>query len=115
MVTVTKSTGPAPKGLSIHLGLNAVNAQHYEGWDGPLAGAEADAHAMAALAKAQGMDTELLAGTQATRSKLLAALRRALKSLSAGDLLFISYSGYGGRGSTHCGVAGRAGQPDRPR
>lgn len=97
MVTVAKSTGPAPKGLAIHLGLNAVDAKHYEGWDGPLAGAEADAQAMAALAKAQGMDTELLAGTQATRSKLLAALRKALKSLAAGDLLFISYSGYGGR------------------
>ena len=40
------------KGVSIHIGLNAVDPEHYSGWDGALAGCENDARDMEALAKA---------------------------------------------------------------
>src|SRR6195952_238962 len=38
-------------GISLHIGLNAVDPDQYEGWDGKLTACEADAKDMAALAK----------------------------------------------------------------
>lgn len=97
MATTTLTTDQPPKGLSIHLGLNGVDPQHYGGWDGALAGAENDAWAMAALADDQGLQSTLLQGRRATRAALLTALRAGLKRLAPADLLFISFSGFGGR------------------
>ena len=42
------------KGISVHIGLNRVDPDQYEGWDGRLAACEADAKDMAGLAKARG-------------------------------------------------------------
>ena len=38
------------KGSSLHIGLNSVDPQHYEGWSGPLNACEADANDMVDLA-----------------------------------------------------------------
>ncbi|WP_300651179.1 caspase family protein [Hydrogenophaga sp.] len=86
-----------PQALSLHIGINEVSAAHYEGWTGPLAACEFDAHDMAALATSQGMKSTLLITKKATRSNLLAALRKAAKSLSTGDFFFMSFSGHGGQ------------------
>ncbi len=86
-----------PKALSLHVGVNVVNPAHYAGWDGPLKACEFDAKDMAQLAKSQGMKPSLLLTKQATRAKLLAALRAAAKALKKGDLFFISFSGHGGQ------------------
>ncbi len=86
-----------PKALSLHIGLNAVSAAAYGGWDGPLAACEFDANDMAAIAKAKGMKATLLLTKSATRAKALAAMRAAAKALKAGDLFFMSYSGHGGQ------------------
>ena len=32
----TKKPGPRRTGWSLHVGLNAVDSDHYEGWDGKL-------------------------------------------------------------------------------
>ena len=96
----TKKAVPTPtksKALSLHLGLNAVSAAAYSGWTGPLAACEFDANDMAALAKAQGMRPTVLLTKQATRAKFLSALRSAAKTLVAGDLFFLTYSGHGGQ------------------
>jgi hypothetical protein len=85
------------KALSVHLGLNAVSAAHYEGWSGELNACEADAHDMAAIAKAAGMKPTVLLTKKATRSHALAAVRSACKTLESGDLLFLTYSGHGGQ------------------
>ncbi|MGH9141602.1 MAG: caspase family protein [Vicinamibacterales bacterium] len=92
-------TRPArkPKALSVHLGLNAVSAAHYEGWGGELAACEFDAHDMAAIAKLAGMKPTVLLTRKATRAGALAAVRSAAKTLAAGDLLFLTYSGHGGQ------------------
>ncbi len=58
---------------------------------------EFDADDMAALARAQGMKPTLLATKKATRAAVLRALRNAAKSLRAGDLFFLSFSGHGGQ------------------
>ena len=39
------------KGMSLHVGLNRVNPNHYDGWDGELAACEFDAKDMAKLAR----------------------------------------------------------------
>lgn len=86
-----------PRALSLHIGLNAVSAAAYEGWDGPLAACEFDAGDMAAIAKAKGMKSTVLLSKKATRAAVLAQLRAAAKALQAGDLFFLSYSGHGGQ------------------
>ena len=94
MATATRAT---PKALSLHLGLNSVSGDAYEGWEGPLAACEFDANDMAALARTQGIKASVLLTRKATRSALLKGLRAAAKSLKAGDLFFLSYSGLGGQ------------------
>jgi hypothetical protein len=94
--TAVTAAKPA-KALSLHLGLNSVSPAAYDGWDGPLAACEFDAHDMAALAKTKGMTPTVLLTKKATRAALLAAMRKAAKALKAGDLFFMSYSGHGGQ------------------
>jgi hypothetical protein len=84
-----------PQAISIHLGLNAVDANAYRGWSGPLRGCENDARAMQAIADARGFASRLLLGADASRSNLLAALDGAAAELAADDLLLLTYSGHG--------------------
>lgn len=86
-----------PKALSLHLGLNSVSGAAYEGWEGPLAACEFDANDMAALARGKGMKPTVLLTKKATRAALLSGMRSAAKSLKAGDLFFLTYSGHGGQ------------------
>ncbi len=95
-VKTSGKTG-ATRALSVHIGLNAVGADSYGGWTGPLAACEFDANDMAAIAKAKGMRPTVLLTKKATRARALAALRAAAKALRAGDLLFLTYSGHGGQ------------------
>jgi hypothetical protein len=85
------------RGVSIHLGLNAVNPASYEGWSGELNACEFDAKDMAGLARSAGITPTTLLTKNATRAKALAASRAAARQLKAGDLLFLSYSGHGGQ------------------
>lgn len=103
-----KSAAAKPKGVSLHVGVNVVNPAHYAGWSGPLKACEFDAKDMAQLAKDQGLKPKLLLTRQATRAKLLAALRAAAQSLKKGDLFFISFSGHGGQVPDVDGVADEA-------
>ena len=66
-MTKTAKTTAKPKGVSVHLGLNAVSAAHYEGWSGPLNACEADANDMAAIAKDEGMKSTVLLTKKATQ------------------------------------------------
>jgi hypothetical protein len=86
-----------PKGMSLHLGLNAVSPAAYGGWSGELNACEFDANDMAAIAKLRGMKATVLLTRQATRAKALAAVRAAAKALKSGDLFFLTYSGHGGQ------------------
>jgi hypothetical protein len=91
------SAATKPRGLSLNIGLNAVSAAAYGGWDGPLAACEFDAKDMAAVARAQGMKATVLLTKKATRANLLAAMRSAAKALKSGDFFFLTYSGHGGQ------------------
>ncbi len=91
------SAAKKPQAHSLHIGINEVSAAHYEGWTGPLAACEFDAHDMAALAESRGMKSTLLITKKATRANLLAALRKAARTLGDGDFFFMSFSGHGGQ------------------
>jgi hypothetical protein len=99
-IMATKSTvtptGKA-KALSLHIGLNGVSPAAYGGWDGPLAACEFDANDMAAIAKSKGMKSTVLLTKKGTRANVLAGMRSAAKTLAAGDLFFMSYSGHVGQ------------------
>ena len=86
-----------PRAQSLHIGLNAVSAAAYSGWDGPLAACEFDANDTAAIARSRGMKATVLLTRRATRAAVLSALRRASRTLKRGDLFFMSYSGHGGQ------------------
>ena len=95
--TATRPAAARPKALSIHIGLNAVSATHYQGWSGELNACEFDANDMAAIARTAGMTPALLPTKKATRANTLAAMRAAARALRSGDLLFLTYSGHGGQ------------------
>ncbi|HET9652303.1 MAG TPA: caspase family protein [Usitatibacter sp.] len=83
--------------MSVHIGLNAVDATHYAGWSGPLAACEFDAKDMAKIAQSRGMAATMLLTRSASRSAVLGAIRDAVRQLRSGDLFFLSYSGHGGQ------------------
>jgi metacaspase-1 len=85
-----------PVGLSLHLGLNAIDPGHY-GIPGTLGGCESDALSMEEIAKSQGFKTLTLLTSQATASALLSRLEEASKRLGSGDTLLLTYAGHGAR------------------
>ncbi len=85
------------RGIALHLGLNAVDARHYQGWSGPLNACEADAKDMADLAAARGFSATKLLTKKATRDAALKAIASAAKTLRSGDIFLLTYSGHGGQ------------------
>lgn len=84
-------------GRSLHIGLNRVNPNAYNGWYGFLTGCVNDANAMLAIAQAQGYESTLLLDEQATRDNVLTWLDNAAEDLYPGDVVLLTYSGHGGR------------------
>src|SRR4051795_7696417 len=85
------------KGLSLHIGLNSVDASHYAGWDGQLVACEFDANDMEALAESQDFTTKKLLTKDATADAVRKAIADAGSELEAEDILFVTYSGHGGQ------------------
>jgi hypothetical protein len=86
------------KGISLHIGLNHVDPDHYEGWDGALSACEADARDMKAIAVANGFAVSgMLLSPQATADAVISSVKAAAKVLKAGDIFLITYSGHGGQ------------------
>lgn len=80
---------------SIHIGLNAVDAAHYNGWSGTLAACEYDARDMTAMAAAMGWRTTTLLTAQATSTTVLDLLRQFAARLRSGDRMLLTYAGHG--------------------
>jgi hypothetical protein len=85
------------KGVSLHVGLNAVDPSHYGGWSGPLVACEADGDDMELLARDRGFTTRSLKTGAATRKAVLGGIRDAAKQLAKGDFFLLTYSGHGGQ------------------
>lgn len=85
------------QGISLHIGVNRVDPQHYDGWSGPLVACEADAEDMQALADSRGFESSKLLTAEATRDAVIDGIRSAAARLGGGDIFFLTYSGHGGR------------------
>src|SRR5262245_61722019 len=87
-----------PTGVSLHIGLNAVDPKAYSGWSGKLAACEFDANDMQALAKKRGFTNVTKHLTKsATRNRVLADIKAAAAKLKKNDIFFLTYSGHGGQ------------------
>jgi hypothetical protein len=84
-------------GISLHIGLNAVDPQHYQGWSGVLAACELDANDMTMIANKAGFQPTTLLTKKASRQAVTNALTDASRALKAGDIFFLTYSGHGGQ------------------
>lgn len=94
MPAVARTRG---RGVSLHLGLNSVDPDHYAGWSGTLLACENDALAMARLAERQGFAPTTLLTEDATREAMLAEIERAATELDEGDMFLFSVSAHGGQ------------------
>jgi hypothetical protein len=84
-------------GLSLHIGLNAVDPDKYAGWAGPLNACEADAGDMRLIAESRGFDATTLLTSEATRGAVIGAIAAAADALDAGDIFFMTMSSHGGQ------------------
>ena len=91
------SDGGGTKGISLHIGLNAVDPEHYQGWDGQLGGCENDANDMVALATFRGFKTTQILTADGTAENVTRAISAAAEELTTGDIFFLTYSGHGGQ------------------
>ena len=89
--------GKLAKGIAVSLGLNAVDPKHYGGWSGQLVACEADADDMFSIANTAGFAAKKLLTKQATRAAVTKEIKAAAKTLKAGDIFMLSYSGHGGQ------------------
>lgn len=97
MPSSQRAPRPVVQAAALHIGLNRVDPNHYAGWAGDLQACEADAHAMARIAGTRGMASALLLTRDATRARVLAAIRKAATRLRKGDFFLLTYSGHGGQ------------------
>lgn len=85
------------KGISIHIGINQIDSNHYDGWNGELFACEYDAKDIESIAKTQGFESKLFLTQNATYAAVKEAIIQAATQLKKGDILLITYSGYGGQ------------------
>ncbi|MCB0597013.1 MAG: caspase family protein [Lewinellaceae bacterium] len=85
-------------GYAAHFGLNKLSASNYKSLPHPLPCCEADAEAMAGIAKRQGfkqVDTYLSA--EATINTFNECMAQLAEKAMPGDLVLLSFSGHGGQ------------------
>lgn len=82
---------------SLHIGLNAVNPDHYNGWPGELNACVDDARCLAALCAQHGFRAEALFNEKAARENFGEAIADLATNSMPGDVVVISFSGHGGR------------------
>lgn len=91
---------PRPQGLrgmSLHVGLNSVDSNHYGGWDGALRACENDAISMEKMARSLGYDTDILLTRAASRDAVVGRIEAAAEALGPGEMFLMSISAHGGK------------------
>lgn len=93
----------APRGgcrkAGLCVGLKNVDPAAYGGCPQPCPGCDLDATDFANVLTAAGVQTTLLADSDATRAGVVGAMRDAAGALKAGDLFIMSVAGHGARES----------------
>jgi hypothetical protein len=85
------------KRRSLHIGLNRLDPQRWNGWDGALGGCVSDATAMRDIAEQKGFEAELVLDEHATVEAIHRHLKAAAADLREGDFFFLTYAGHGGQ------------------
>lgn len=85
------------KAISIHIGLNNVDPNAYEGWDGQLFGCVNDALAMQNIADSLGYLSTVVLNEQATADQIISEIGQAAWNLDANGILLLTFSGHGGQ------------------
>jgi metacaspase-1 len=85
------------RGYSLHVGLNSVDPNSYEGWDGTLIACENDASDLQGIASSLNYETHTLFTMKATRAAVLQAMSKAAQQLAKDDIFLLTYSGHGGQ------------------
>lgn len=83
--------------ISINIGLNRVDPDAYNGWDGALAGCVNDALAMQRIANSLGYLSILVLDEQATADRIISEIGQAAWNLDDNGILLLTYSGHGGQ------------------
>jgi len=83
-----------PTALSLHIGLNAVDAAHY-GDTYPLRGCHNDARDMEMIARTAGYASTVLLDNAATATRVQEWIFAAGEHLVGGDSLLLTYAGHG--------------------
>ena len=86
-----------PKGKSLHIGLNRVDPDVYDNWDGRLEGCINDARSMKKIADQLGYHSKILIDSDATSDRVIEEIARAAQELVSGDIFVCTYSGHGGQ------------------
>ncbi|MEQ9450439.1 MAG: caspase family protein [Pseudomonadales bacterium] len=100
------------KGKALIIGLNRVDAEQYQGWEGPLNCAENDANAIAGLAAEKGFENTLLLTADATKAAVKNTILAAAEELQPGDMFFMYYSGHGNSVKDRSGDEGDDGKDE---
>lgn len=83
------------RGVSLHVGVNAVDPAHYGEHVAPLSFCENDATAMEELARAQGFGTQTLTAERATRAGVIGAVEEVARDLHEGDIFLFTVASHG--------------------
>jgi hypothetical protein len=82
-------------GFSLHFGLNQVDKHAYKGSYRTLKNAENDAQCYQRIAASRGLTTDLYISDRATSENFINNILKLAETVTAGDLIFITYSGHG--------------------
>jgi hypothetical protein len=91
------------RGISLHVGLNEVDPNHYRDgngnpWRGELRACENDARDMERLAREQGFEVRgPLLTADAKADDVIDEVKAIAKELDSGDIFWLTYSGHGGQ------------------
>src|SRR5438046_10768313 len=79
------------KAISINIGLNNVDPNAYNGWDGSLAGCVNDALAMQKIADSQGYVSTLILNEKATADRIISEIGQAAWNLEENGIFLLTH------------------------
>ena len=85
------------KGYSLHIGINHIDPEHYNGENGKLNSCINDAKAMQRIAQLNHYQPVLLLDEQATRGVVRKQILQIANEMSSDDIFLLTYSGHGSR------------------
>ena len=93
------------RAASVHIGLNHVDPNKYDGWPGALRFAEMSAQQMHEIATAcQYNARSMLSAEAATLGNVQSSIHRLASTLTGGDLFVVTFSGHGTQSQSASGT-----------